>query len=100
MDWIDSMNSALDYIENNLDEDINYKKLAQVALSSEYHFPRLFSSITGISLSEYIRRRRLTLAAFDIQKSEIRIIDVALKYGYESADSFSRAFQKTHGIKP
>jgi len=60
----------------------------------------MFSAITGISLSEYIRRRRLTLAAFDIQKSDLRIIDVAIKYGYESADSFSRAFHKTHGIKP
>lgn len=76
MDWIDRMNSALDYIENNLEDDINYKKIAQVAHSSEYHFPRMFSSISGISLSEYIRRRRLTLAAFDIQKSDIRIIDV------------------------
>lgn len=100
MDWIDRMNSALDYIENNLEDDINYKKIAQIAHSSEYHFPRMFSSISGLSLSEYIRRRRLTLAAFDIQKSDIRIIDVAFKYGYESADSFSRAFQKTHGIKP
>ncbi len=53
MDWIDRMNSALDYIENNLEEDINYKKIAQIAHSSEYHFPRMFSSISGISLSEY-----------------------------------------------
>lgn len=68
MDWIDRMNSALDYIENNLEYGIDYKKIAQVAYSSEYHFPRMFSSISGISLSEYIRRRRLTLAAFDIQK--------------------------------
>lgn len=66
MDWITRMNSALDYIENNLENYIDYKKIAQVAHCSEYHFPRMFSAISGISLSEYIRRRRLTLAAFDI----------------------------------
>ncbi|MFY3790495.1 AraC family transcriptional regulator [Ureibacillus sp. MALMAid1270] len=100
MDWLERMNNALDYIESNLDGEIDYKKIAQIAYSSEYHFPRMFSSISGISLSEYIRRRRLTLAAFEIQKSDIRIIDIAIKYGYGSADSFSRAFQKIHGIKP
>lgn len=100
MDWLERMNKALDYIESSLDEEIDYKKIAQAANCSEYHFSRMFSSISGIALSEYIRRRRLTLAAFEIQKSEIRIIDIAMKYGYESADSFSRAFQKTHGIKP
>jgi AraC family transcriptional regulator len=100
MDWLERMNNALDYIENNLESDIDYRKIAQVAYCSEFHFSRMFSSISGISLSEYIRRRRLTLAAFEIQKSDIRIMDVAIKYGYVSADSFSRAFQKTHGIKP
>jgi AraC family transcriptional regulator len=100
MDWLERMNDALDYIEINLDYEIDYAKIAQAACCSEYHFSRMFSSIAGISLSEYIRRRRLTLAAFEIQKSDIRIIDVAVKYGYESADSFARAFQKIHGIKP
>ncbi len=100
MDWLERMNNALEYIENHLDEEIDYKEIAKKAYCSEYHFSRMFSSIAGISLSEYIRRRRLTLAAFEIQKSDIRIIDVAVKYGYVSADSFARAFQKTHGIKP
>ncbi|MBU5484373.1 AraC family transcriptional regulator [Clostridium sp. MSJ-11] len=100
MDWLERMNKALDYIEDSLDDKIDYTKIAQAAYCSEYHFSRMFSSITGISLSEYIRRRRLTLAAFEIQKSDVRVIDVAIKYGYQSADSFSRAFQKTHGIKP
>lgn len=100
MDWLERMNKALDYIEDNLNGEIEYTKIAQTAYCSEYHFSRMFSSISGISLSEYIRRRRLTLAAFEIQKSDIRIIDVAIKYGYESADSFSRAFKKIHGIKP
>ncbi|OAB35104.1 AraC family transcriptional regulator [Paenibacillus macquariensis subsp. defensor] len=100
MDWLERMNNALDYIENNLDDEIDYKEIARAAYCSEFHFSRMFSSISGISLSEYIRRRRLTLAAFEFQKSDIRIIDVAVKYGYVSADSFSRAFQKTHGLRP
>ncbi len=100
MEWLERINGALEYMENNLDNEIDYSKAARAACCSEYHFSRMFSSIAGISLSEYIRRRRLTLAAFDIQKSDIRIIDAAVKYGYESADSFSRAFQKLHGIKP
>ncbi|MBL4936425.1 AraC family transcriptional regulator [Clostridium sp. YIM B02515] len=100
MDWLERMNHALDYIEGHLDDEIDYAKIAQAACSSEYHFSRMFSSISGISLSEYIRRRRLTAAAFEIQKTDIRIIDAAIKYGYESSDSFARAFQKVHGIKP
>ncbi|OEH91762.1 AraC family transcriptional regulator [Bacillus solimangrovi] len=100
MDWLQRMNNALDYIESNLDEEIDYKKIAKVANCSEFHFSRMFSSISGVSLSEYIRRRRLTLAAFEIQTSDIRIIDVAIKYGYGSSDTFSRAFQKVHGVTP
>lgn len=100
MDWLERMNNVLDYIEQNLDHKISYKKMAQVGYCSEYHLSRMFSSISGISLSEYIRRRRLTLAGFEIQKSDIRIMDVAIKYGYDSVDSFSRAFKKTHGLTP
>ena len=100
MDWLARMNNALNYIENNLESEIDYKEIARATYCSEFHFSRMFSSIAGISLSEYIRRRRLTLAAFEIQKSDIKIIDVAVKYGYVSADSFSRAFQKTCGLKP
>ncbi len=100
MDWLERINKALDYIENNLDDEIDYAKIARAASSSEYHFSRMFSSIANVSLSEYIRHRRLTLAAFEIQRSDIHIIDVAVKYGYKSADSFARAFQKIQGIKP
>lgn len=100
MDWLIRMNNVLDYIENSLDKEIDYKELAKIAYCSEFHFSRMFASVSGISLSEYIRRRRLTMAAFDLQKSSSRIIEIANKYGYESADSFSRAFQKTHGLKP
>jgi AraC family transcriptional regulator len=100
MEWLDRMNNALDYIELNLSDEISYEKLAQIACCSTYHFQRMFSFITGVPLSEYIRRRRLTLAAFDLQTSSIKVIDVAVKYGYESPEAFSRAFKNLHGIMP
>ena len=100
MEGFESINNALEYIEKNLENKIDYARAAQTACCSEYHLSRMFSSIAGVSLSEYIRRRRLTRAAFEIQNSDIRILDVAVQYGYESADSFARAFHKMHGIKP
>lgn len=100
MDSLNNMNHALAYIEEHLTEDIDYSKVAKIACCSEYHFKRMFSFLAGISLSEYIRRRRLTLAAFDLQDTNLRIIDIAVKYGYSSADSFSRAFHSVHGILP
>jgi AraC family transcriptional regulator len=93
MKWLDRMNKAMDYIERNLAEEISYAKLAQITCYSTYHFQRMFSFLTGIPLSEYIRRRRLTLAAFDLQTSNIKAVDVAIKYGYESPEAFSRAFK-------
>lgn len=100
MEWIDRMNNAVDYIELNLTDEISYEKLAQIACCSTYHFQRMFSFITGVPLSEYIRRRRLTLAAFELQTSNIKVIDVAIKYGYESPEAFSRAFKNLHGVMP
>lgn len=100
MDALSSMNNALEYIEENLTGDIDYSEISRIAHCSEYHFKRMFSFLSGISLSEYIRRRRLTLAALDLKDSNIRVIDVAVKYGYRSADSFSRAFYSMYGILP
>ncbi|HYH04889.1 MAG TPA: AraC family transcriptional regulator [Bacillota bacterium] len=100
MDWLERMNGAIDYIEEHITEEIDFEKVAQVAWCSMYYFQRLFSFITDIPLSEYVRRRRLTLAAFDLQNSDLRIIDLAMKYGYDSNESFSRAFQKLHGLTP
>lgn len=100
MDSLKSMNEALSYIEENLTNDINFKEVAKLALCSEYHFQRMFSFLAGVTLSEYIRRRRLTLAAFEISNSSTRVIDIAIKYGYNSPDSFTRAFQNLHGITP
>jgi AraC family transcriptional regulator len=100
MDSLKRMNEALSYIEENLMNDIDLKEVARKALCSEHHFQRMFSFLAGVTLSEYIRRRRLTLAAFELNNSNIRVIDVAVKYGYSSADSFTRAFQGLHGITP
>jgi AraC family transcriptional regulator len=100
MDSLKRMNEALSYIEENLAYDIDLKEVARIALCSEYHFQRMFSFLAGITLSEYIRRRRLTLAAFELNNSNSRIIDIAVKYGYSSPDSFTRAFQNLHGITP
>ncbi|MHC1683999.1 MAG: GyrI-like domain-containing protein [Clostridiaceae bacterium] len=100
MDSLKKINEALSYIEENLTSEIDFKEVARIALCSEYHFQRMFSFLAGVTLAEYIRRRRLTLAAFELKNSNVRIIDVAVKYGYSSSDSFARAFQGLHGIKP
>ncbi|WP_025028909.1 AraC family transcriptional regulator [Caldalkalibacillus mannanilyticus] len=100
MDWIERFNRVLDYIEDHLTGDIQMKEIAKLAYCSEYHFPRMFSSMTGVTLMEYIRRRRLSVAAFELQNSSNRIIDIALKYGYDSPDAFSRAFKNLHGVNP
>lgn len=100
MDWIQRMNRAIAYIEDNLTGDIDYKEAAQIACCSVYHFQRMFSYILDVPLSEYIRHRRLTLAAFELQNSDLKVIDIALKYGYDSPDAFGRAFSNLHGITP
>lgn len=100
MDNLGRMNQALAYMEAHLTEEIEMREVARLAQCSEYHFTRMFSFLAGITLSEYIRRRRLTMAAFDIRHSDLRILDAAVKYGYSSADSFARAFQALHGIPP
>lgn len=97
---LERMNAALRYIEEHLTTEIDFKEVARLALCSEYHFKRMFSFLAGVTLSEYIRRRRLTLAAFELRNSNIKIIDVALKYGYNSPDAFSRAFRSMHGVTP
>ena len=100
MDMLRSMNEALRYIEENLTGEMDYKEAARRALCSEYHFKRMFSSLAGIPLSEYVRRRRLTLAAFELADSRVRVVDASVKYGYQSPDSFARAFMQLHGISP
>lgn len=100
MDWVKQLNEVMSYIEENLVGEISHKEISRIARCSIYNFQRMFSYIADKSLSEYIRSRRLTLAAFDILNSSERIIDIALKYGYESQEAFSRAFRAFHGILP
>ena len=100
VEWIERVNNVVNYIEENLDKEISYDEIAKLAVCSIYNFQRMFSYIANQSLSEYIRNRRLTLAAFDILNTRENIIDIALKYGYNSQDAFTRAFRKFHGVLP
>ena len=100
MDWLDRMNCAMDYIEEHLDGEISYEEIARLACTTACHFQRMFPFVTGVTLSEYIRRRRLTLAAFMLQTTDAKVIDVALQYGYESQAAFTRAFKNLHGVMP
>ena len=94
------MNHALDYIEANLDKEIDYAAVSRAACCSPYHFQRIFTAVTDVTLSEYIRRRRLTQAALELQNTNSKVIDIAVKYGYQSGDAFTRAFGNLHGITP
>ena len=100
MDILRRMSQVLDYIEENLTDEIDLETVAKKACCSNHNFQRMFSFITDVTLSEYIRRRRLTQAALELQNSDISIVDLATKYGYESYASFSRAFNQLHGINP
>lgn len=100
MDWISGMQKAIDYIEANLTKEIDYDKVAAESFSSSYHFQRVFSILCGYTLGEYIRLRRLSLAGAELANGKEKVIDIALKYGYDSPDSFTKAFQKFHGITP
>lgn len=100
MDWITRMQKAIDYVEANLTEKIDYEKVAAESFSSCYHFQRVFSILCGYTLGEYIRLRRLSLAGAELASGKEKVIDIALKYGYDSPDSFAKAFQKFHGITP
>jgi AraC family transcriptional regulator len=100
MSFLSDFESSIEYIEDNLTSEIDFNIAAKKAKCSSYHFQRLFSSLVGIPLSEYIRRRRITQAAIELQNSDHKVIDVALKYGYDSHSSFTRTFQQLQGITP
>ncbi len=100
MDWITGIQKAIDYIEANLTEELDYEKIAGCAYSSSFHFQRVFGILCGCTLGEYIRYRRLSLAGSELIASDARIIDIALKYGYDSPESFGRAFTRFHGVTP
>ena len=100
MDWLKGMNDVLEHIEGNLAQAIKYEALSRIVGCSVYEFSRIFSFMAGMSVSEYIRRRRLSQAVFDIQNGGDKIIDIALKYCYESPTTFARAFKELHGVTP
>lgn len=100
MDWITGIQQAIDYIEAHLTEEIDYDQVAKENFSSPFHFQRIFSILCGYTLGEYIRCRRLSLAGTELAAGNGKVIDIAAKYGYESPDSFAKAFQKFHGITP
>ena len=100
MDWIQGIQRAIDYVETNITEEIDFEAAAKEAYSSSFHFQRVFGILCGFSLGDYIRMRRLSLAGEELSAGEAKIIDVALKYGYDTPESFSRAFTRFHGITP
>lgn len=100
MDWIQGIQRAIDYVEANITEEIDFEKVAEQAYSSSFHFQRVFGILCGCSLGDYIRMRRLSLAGEELSKGSAKIIDIALKYGYDTPESFSRAFTRFHGIAP
>lgn len=100
MEWIERLNKSINYIEEHLTEDIAYEQIAKIAGCSTYHYQRMFAYMANVSLSEYIRRRRMSLAAVDLRNGDNKIIDIALKYGYTSPTAFNRAFQNIHGAAP
>lgn len=100
MNWLDGFNKVITYMEDHLEEEIDYETLADILGYSVYHFQRLFMMISGVSVAEYIRSRRLSQAAFELLNDNSKVIDVAFKYGYSSPTSFNRAFKAMHGVPP
>lgn len=100
MNWIQGVQRAIDYVEANITEDIDFEEIAKQAYSSSFHFQRVFHILCGFSLGEYIRMRRLSLAGEELSKGTVKIIDIAMKYGYDTPESFTRAFTRFHGIAP
>lgn len=98
--WINSIQKAIDYVENHLEEKIDFNEAAKQASSSVFYFQRVFTMLCGCTLGDYIRMRRLSLAGYELIFTDSKVIDIALKYGYDSPESFSRAFVKFHGITP
>ena len=100
MEWMEAIGEAIDYIEAHIEEEITLKDIANQVHVSPFYFHRGFSMLCGYSLNEYIRNRRLSLAGGELISSDITVMELAIKYGYESPDSFTRAFSRFHGISP
>ena len=100
MNWIQGIQRAIDYVEANITQEVDFEEAARQAYASSFHFQRVFGILCGFSLGDYIRMRRLSLAAEELSRGDAKIIDVAMKYGYDTPESFSRAFSRFHGISP
>ena len=100
MEWIQKMNAAVNYIEEHILEEPDLDMLGKLAGCSAHHFQRIFTYICGITLTEYIRKRRMSLAAVDLKDEKSKVLDVAIKYGYDSPTAFNRAFQMVHKVSP
>ncbi|WP_242850605.1 AraC family transcriptional regulator [Clostridium lundense] len=100
LETITLLNNTIEYIERNLDSELNIDDISKVACSSRYHFQRVFYALTGFTVTQYIKNRRLTLAAEELVTTEKRVLDIALKYGYESPEAFTKAFKRLQGISP
>lgn len=100
MEWVKTINNAIEYMENHLTDDITLGDIAESVYISAFHFQRAFSMMTGISPAEYLRNRRLSQAGAELANGNERVIDIAMKYGYESSESFTKAFSRFHGFSP
>ncbi|MFS0864059.1 AraC family transcriptional regulator [Fredinandcohnia sp. 179-A 10B2 NHS] len=100
MAWLESLQKAIDYMEEHILEDISIDDIAYQANASTFHFQRTFSILTDSSVGDYLRRRRLTLAAEELTRTDTKIIDLAYKYGYDTPEAFTKAFRKQHGVSP
>lgn len=100
MGWVESIQKALDYLEENLLDDLPIEHIASQANASAFHFQRTFTILTDLSVGEYVRRRRLTLAAQELSRTNCKVIDLAYKYGYDTPEAFSKAFRRQHGVPP
>lgn len=100
MEWIESISRAIEYIEENITEEITMESIAKHACISPFYFQKGFTMLCGFSVGEYIRKRRLSLAGSDLMTSNDKVIDIALRYGYDSPDSFTKAFTRFHGVTP
>ncbi len=100
MGWMESIGTAIQYIEENITEELSIDEIAEHVNLSSFYFQKGFAMLCGFTISEYIRNRRLALAGNDLATGEDRIIDIAMKYGYDSPDSFTKAFSRFHGVTP
>ena len=98
--WIEGIGEAIDYIEENITEELSIESIAKRAFVSAFYFQKGFAMLCGFTVGEYIRQRRLTLAGSELVATDAKIIDIALKYGYDSPDSFTKAFTRFHSVTP